>query len=411
MKKLSSPGVLALLIVTANLAFGQSMVPGYIVSKGDTLRGFILDRNNKWSVGSISFSTSVKETPRVYTLDEVSTMYLQSYDAVYQTRTVEIDKKPVDFAQLEKDGTRNLVVETVLLEEVLRGTINLYDYMDENSKRHFFIQKSGGKTEELAYVKYVTPDGRIVELSFYRGTLQSLTADCNLTRTPPSNLERKPLTKYIGEYNVCMGGRQVTKERNKNKLIASVFGGPSFGSGSFEGTDASNNGIRQSDSNGSYGSTTALNVGLSFELHSSRASKKWRPGVQVFYQKTGSVMRINDSPTVGGEYIMDFKMVHLGPTFTYLITNHAPVHLYAKAGFSATSILNGGGVRTYYSQAPSRVFASFKPFGYSGSVGAGLKWKIISLELRYQLAHLPCDITAAAEYKGPDVLIGIQLYK
>jgi hypothetical protein len=403
--------IAAAVLIATNLSVAQSnMVPGYIITaKGDTLHGFILDRNSSWSVSSINFATSAAGTPRVYDLSELSTMYLQSYDAYYQVRTVEIDKKPVDMAQLESDGARRIVTETLLLEQVVRGSIDLYDYTDEKSKRHFFVQKDGGKTEELPYVKYLTAAGRIVEMPFYTGSLQALTADCAKAGKPP-RLDRKALIRYITEYNRCMGDAEVTKVGKKNRLIGTAFGGVSLGSGSYQGGDASNNGIRISQSNGSYGSSPAYNAGLFFEFHSSRASKRWRPGFQAFYQKTGTMKRFNTS-SVAGEYLLSFSLVHFGPTIKYILTRQKQVTPYLKAGFSGVSVMSDDAIRTYDSQNPSKIYAAFKPFGYSGSLGAGIQWKIINVELRYQLAHAPAEVLSAAQYKGLDVVLGIQLYK
>jgi hypothetical protein len=386
------------------------MTPGHVVTKeGDTLRGFILDRNNKWAVSSVSFSSSPTGQQRAYSLSEISSMYLQTYDARYFSRSVEIDKKPIDMTQMEGDGTRKIVTETVLLERIAGGKLDLFEYLDENGKRHFFVQKDGGKTEELPYVKYLSKNGRLVEMPFYQGTLKTLTSDCSSLDYTPSTYDAKPLKRYVTQYNECMGDSNAPKKKQKSRLIPYVMVGAAFGHGAFHGSEI-NTFSSSSASNGRYSNTTGFVVGAGVELASARTSNRFLPGIQVVYQATGKTSRNVTSSGSGTVYTMDFTLLHVGASLKYFLTSGKTINPYLKINFSGVSQMKTESVRTS-SLSPTRVFYEPKSFGFSSSGSLGAQWKKLSLEARYQDCVLPADHTAKANFSSMDVIFSVYFSK
>ncbi|HZY83128.1 MAG TPA: outer membrane beta-barrel protein [Cyclobacteriaceae bacterium] len=390
------------LFFIVNFTLGQSMVPGYIVTtKGDTLKGFILDRNNKWSGNSVSFSSSATGSTETYQLGNITTMYLQPYNAMYHARVVEIDKKPIDMNRIEHDAQRRIVTDTVLLELIARGKITLYNYLDENAKRHFFVQKDGGKIEELPYVRYMSNTGRLTEMNFYQGVLQGLTSDCTVKSNPPTAYEAKSLTRYVNKYNECMGGTvEVNDKKQGPKVVPFVMAGIAFGHAKYDGNEI-NTLSPSSASNGTYSSTNGLLAGIGVDLVSRRESNRFTPGIQLVFQQTGESRRVLSAGTT---YALSFTTVHLGASVKYYFTNGKTVNPYVKLGFSGAYVMKSKAIRMSAS-TPQRDFAEYNAiaFGYAGGVGAS--WKNLSLEGRYQEVTFPQNHNAKTNFTSYDLIL------
>jgi hypothetical protein len=188
------------------------------------------------------------------------------------------------------------------------GKLKLFDYTDEKSKRHFFVQKDDGKIDELPYVKYLSTTGKLVEMPFYQGTLKNLTKDCRTINEPPSTYAEKPLTRYVNSYNECMGISTAPKKKEKSRLVPFVMAGVAIGHGSFHGNETGSF-SGTSAGTGKYSSTTGFLAGAGFELASSRASSRFLPGIQVAYQQTGKTTREVSASGGTSSYTMDFTML------------------------------------------------------------------------------------------------------
>lgn len=336
-------------------------------------------------------------------LSEISSMYLKPYAAMYFSRIVDIDMKPVDMIQIERDGQRKIVRDTILLELVAQGKLNLYSYIDQNSKRHFFIQKDGGNTQELAYVKYITKNGRLFEMKSYVGELQSVTNDCAQMPKPPSSYSQKLLVKYVTSYNECTGTNIAdSKKKQGSKLSPYVGAGIGFGHGTYDGSEIQTF-APSSASNGKYESTVKPLVSAGFDVVSSRLSNRFIPGVQIQFQQTGNTVR---HTTGNGKpiYTMNFTMLHFGPSLKYLLTSGNRINPYVRAGLYGTSLLKYE-TRRESTLSATRQFSDQRSigYGYSGAVGASLGQ--LSLEVAYKKTNLPTTHTARATFSDLDVCL------
>jgi hypothetical protein len=399
--------ILVGLLSLASSSFAQApgnLIAGYLVtSERDTLRGFILDRNDKWSVDAISFYTSESAEARIYPVAQIAMMYLQPYDAYYYVRLVDYDTKSIEISSLETNARRKLVTENVLLQLLSRGRINLFDYTDEGGKRHFFVQKDDGKTEELAYIRYLANVGQIAEMRFFTGTLQTLTSDCDKVKlVVPTELKDKLLTKFITKYNECMGSVSYSKEKEKSQATISVLGGLSFGNAMFTGR--ARNSLGTDNANQKYSITTVVNFGVDVEFVPGRKTNRWRPGFELGYMKSGKT----STGIPVANYELQFESINIGPTFRYNLTQERLVALSLRASIGGSYLMNGDGIRTSSISTPL-VFVNFRKFGYNAFVSLGMQIKIISLELRGSILHEPSEIAAAARFSSLGVILGVRL--
>jgi hypothetical protein len=105
----------------------------YLISNsGDTLRGQIVPKKKKGAIRSIEFNNEK-------TFGPTGVREFSVNGAAYQGQIVSVDKSP-------KKDTK--VIDTVFLEVLSRGEMNLLFYVDEFEKNHFFVAR-GSKVEEL----------------------------------------------------------------------------------------------------------------------------------------------------------------------------------------------------------------------------------------------------------------------
>lgn len=357
------------------------------MKNGDTLRGFIIDRKDNWAVKSIDFAQSENSVPERYRVYALNAFYLKPYNAYYYSRILDVDKKPIDMSSLEDNGTRKVTGDTVLIQLLAKGSMNLFKYNDEKNKTHFFVQKGEGKIEELPFVRYMA-NGKVAELHFYQGTLKGMTTDCSKTRTPPTRYEDQPLTEFVKRYNSCFGAKdEYTAANEKMKIQVGVFGGVAFSSGKFSG-QAIGTGFTTSNALGPYSGGSGAFAGIFAELSARRASNPSRAGLQLFWQKFPTMTREVQTLTGYEKFVMDFTVVQLGPTYKYIFMTGKKISPYLKAELSAGPHLSADATGTRVSDfSPTTVsqFADFNKLTYSFGTGAGVSiYKRLLVEIRYK---------------------------
>ncbi len=388
--------------------FGQSsLVAGYVITANkDTLKGFIVDRRNKWSVREISFTPSKDIAPKVYATSEIDAFFLAPYNAFYRSTVVEIDKKPREMSLLETDANRTLVNERLLLQRLVNGPLVLYRYVDEADKLHFFIQKGNGPIDELGFVRYQASNNRLVELKMYHGMLQNLTADCEKLPPVPTDFVEARFVQFVTKYNGCKGYQEkITKE--KGKISGFVTVGFSSGSPEFKGAPAFVAGVYTDPGVGKYSSVSAVNIGVGIELAPLRQSSRLRPGLFVTYQSSGQATRI---PNTTQTYTLQFQSLSFGPSAKLLITTSKKVNPFIRWNLGASYVLGKDGIMTK-STGESGVFGDLKKFGYTGGVSLGAQWNFITAEVRVSSLQVPTVLPAHAIYNSVDAIIGIRVFK
>jgi hypothetical protein len=367
--------------------FSQTLAEGYVVkTSGDTLRGFIRDRV-EWFQPYIDFATAQSSGSERIPLSSINVFYLKKYDTYYYGRILEIDKKPVATSQLENAPGRAMVQDTIALRLLVKGTVNFYDYTDENFKQHFFVQKNNGNIEELAYVRYMARNGQIAEMSYFVEPLKNLLGGCDNVNKNGIRYDQKALIRVIRQYNSCFEKtEQYEVKREHAKVGLGVFGGVGVSQLGFKGN--SSNSLSIDPASADFSSTTSVFAGIRVQLTSSRDAVRLIPALEIMYQKTGTSKATTSYTQAQDDFTMNFTFVNSGLSIKYLVVKKQDVNAYLKVGVNGVGVINATSTYTktdfllQRTTAPAD-FATYKTWGFAYSGGAGVSYKRLWLELNY----------------------------
>jgi hypothetical protein len=214
-----------LLVVIINFSFGQNdWKQGYIITnQGDTIYGYIDNRDSRSNSKQCYFRKHDKEEAQVYTPQDISA-YRFSDDKFFISKTL-------NGKESEK---------TVFLEFVLKGKVNLYHLKDENDS--YFIEKDSlmyelkntEKIQEINDKKYY------VKKEEYKGVLSFLLNDANMqSDIQKSNYSSKSLLRISKQYHekVCTNEECIIYEKTKTPINVrlGLYAGLSLNSFSYTG--------------------------------------------------------------------------------------------------------------------------------------------------------------------------------
>ena len=202
----------------------NEFVSGYVVTpKGDTLSGFISDKIFKKRVETVLFKKHTTDrTPVAYQATDLTSVYVAVTKEYFYGTRVDVDKKTDDVTKLETTPQPRYMKETVFLKALVRGRANLYYYLDENGKNHYFFQKEGGEIAELELVTYAinSVDFRVQEI--YKQQLTDAFADCPKLNFRNLRFVEVALKDAVQQYNFCT--TQQTGYVQKDTELKVVFG-------------------------------------------------------------------------------------------------------------------------------------------------------------------------------------------
>lgn len=412
-------------LLSSSFTLGQSqLLEGYLVTSAkDTLRGYIQDTKNNWRVKSIRFASSLSSAPSEYLLESFSGLYIKPYDEYYFVRKLEIDKKPIRLNELESFPARKIVEETVLTKLLARGRINLFFYLDENNKSHFFFQKDGGKIEELSLVKYYTAGGGLAEFPFYIETLKNATADCEKVRISNPALEETPLKKIIEKYNTCFSEETYVKKKEKAKLAIGIVVGTKYSDFKYQGIDYLTVRLNSTDGAAQANFDSGPNVfgGINMDILSKKSTNPFAGNVQILWQQTRDYQAeiVSYSPssniTSSRNYTAQFSYLsaQFGVKYFFLKQKLFPLHLRAGLGYNHIISNKQQVVVTDLATMSStkRDFMNFRNAGLLFTLGAGISYKKIFLELFYQRDQFyGAENSTVATMNGVSASLGFKLF-
>lgn len=143
MRPLLTLAVLILLCFFTPSIYGQkTFKPGYLVGlQGDTLRGYIDDRDWRIAPKQITFRESRSGANAVYTPLSISSFSVD--DRFYAGAVVQADRTPTAVSELSYSPEYHFVADTVFLEGIMVGEKSLFYYLDKDGLSHFYIRKDG----------------------------------------------------------------------------------------------------------------------------------------------------------------------------------------------------------------------------------------------------------------------------
>lgn len=385
-------------------------VPGYIVKiNNDTLHGFIKDHRDNWRVSEIEFSSSQNSSSETYAVVPLQSFYLEPYNALYRRVTMEIDKKPIDMTHLEPFADRRMVLDTILIELIVKGPLNLYRYEDEKAKIHFFAEK-GGELTELPYARFLTPKG-VVNVKTFRHTLNMMTSDCAKGLDAPADYTFSLLSSFVRKYNECVTGKKSEKRAASLRLSAGVFAGAGISQVNITaGNDP--DGARYS---GSFGNSNSFMGGFRLELVSKRAANRNRIGLMMLYSTYSKVNKEIVTGAIKRNYSLDFTTLQVGFTYRYLFKSPRMLIPYVQLEADVVYIAREN-AKLELTDALGTVhnghFLDFQKIGLGAAPAIGVLFRDrLSLELKYKLLPMNSSVSSKINITGPEISLGYTVSK
>lgn len=192
-------------------------VEGYIVqNQGDTLTGYIGNWYKERTPNKIKFKKNLEDKHMYLYPLSIKSFFVD--DEFYESRVLIVDKSPyarneLYLNQIPFSKERELIMDTVFLNVLVRGKIDLLYLYDEENKPHFFVESDDIAIDELInhqYKKKVNLGGgiktTIQESKRYIGQLIYYLRDCTKAqkRVQKSKLVLKDMVNIIHSYNSCL---------------------------------------------------------------------------------------------------------------------------------------------------------------------------------------------------------------
>ncbi|PTX10710.1 outer membrane protein with beta-barrel domain [Pontibacter mucosus] len=206
--------------LTLSTAYSQKdFREGYIILKGDTIRGLVDYRGDPKSARVASFKSSPSGEIHTYTSEDISGYGFDKESKLFVSKLIP-----------SSDSTGS-VGQKVFLSILARGRVTLYYYRDTYRENHYYLEKDTLLAElvETTYRKTDPATGRtfVGTNKQYTAVLNTVLSDCQSLTTDQINsviLAHRSLIHIINKYNECLGGNSRSYQHQKEK--AKVTLGP-----------------------------------------------------------------------------------------------------------------------------------------------------------------------------------------
>ncbi|MFC6998659.1 outer membrane beta-barrel protein [Rufibacter roseus] len=197
-------------------AFAQNdLLPGYIISNGDTITGFLQQKNIIKSGISASFAPSPETGLTTYLPNDIQGYGFEKGDRFESKKLIWKDS-----------------VQSIFLNVLVKGKASLYSHRDNYGKDHYYLIKSDTLQElRINKIKQTQPSiGEVTVLDKeYRRILNKAFLGCPdlLPTINYVNLNRRDLKKVVVQYNQCAHPAEplFVQEQEKPKLYFGVVAG------------------------------------------------------------------------------------------------------------------------------------------------------------------------------------------
>jgi hypothetical protein len=321
-----------------------------------------------------------------YSPDNISGFGVNATSDIFQSKSVGIDKKSLNLNQLDSDTKQKIQYETVFLRTLVKGNANLFEYLDESGRIHFFIQKGEDEIKELGLIKYQVNVGSYKTLELYKEQLKNLFADCASFDYKNVAYEESSLKKAVTKYNACFGSRgDYVKKNVKTKVSWGIFAGYSIATGKYN-TDSEYSLDYTLASTIKYSQATSAVIGGTLELVPQRVSKHLTLGFDILYKNQSFSGNANNS---GRFVIYDVKLGFSYLQLDYLLkyTLHTKFTPYVKLGIGTSKVFNTKNQLIEEYEASNQVYNGsldkFNGFALGGLGAVGINYHKIGFEARY----------------------------
>ena len=251
----------------------------YVDLKNDTIHGFIRDNDWMFSPNHFLFKSSMESDEKKFLPSQVHSFQFLEGD-VFIAQTLPVEVTPTSVNRLVKDSSLNYEDKSIFLKTLIRGKASLYKYSEANFTRYFLFHE--GEHEQLIYKQYLTENGEIATINYFRNQLFSALKCEKLRLKNFENLAylEKPLKKIVKTYNSCFEEEQEEfKKERKVDMNLKIRPGAQFG---FLEVDSPG---RDTDN---FGSQLAFRIGLELEYILPYNNSKWSIIFEPVFQSYSS---------------------------------------------------------------------------------------------------------------------------
>ena len=327
----------------------------------------------------------------------------------YVRSTVNIDRSSESVNNLSDDKNPIFQEEEVFLKVLVDGKATLYEYVDGNLKRYFYI-KENSNVEQLIYKKYRTPENYIGENNKFR---QQLWIDLNCPNFKMSKIEnveytRNDLVRFFIEYSECHNDEIINFQLQQKRDLFNMTIRPRINSSSLT-IQSSTSDSRDTD----FGNKVGVGFGLEAEFVLPFNKNKWAIAIEPTYQSFKSEKRSNVNNVSGGVLIanVDYSSIEfpVGLRHYLFLSNNSKVFINASYIFDLSSKSSIEFTRNDGSNLDSIEIETRSNL----AIGIGYKQNDrYSLEVRYQTNReiLRNYLFWNSEYKTLSIVFGYSLF-
>lgn len=371
----------------------ENYIPGYVISKGDTLRGYVDYRNWAGNPDKIAFKENLSDKASIYTPLDIKGFGV--LDEIYESAIIqtEVSPKNIDNITDEIYYNADLVLEsdTTFLQTIIQGKKSLYYYMNRIGKDQFYIRQDSSY-QFLIYKEYlITSEGHhgTAERKQYLNQLTSYLMACpgiqsKIRSTTYSRKSMENLFRYY--YAGTRSTLQFQKKTEKVLVEYGVFAGLSLTSVKFNLFPY----LEFADFN----TSKNFSGGLFLELFPPRNQRRWSLCNELIYSSYEANGIYKDYTS---EYRYNLYYTTIG--FSYLKMNNMVRYKYPIGDFFVylnAGISNGFAISEtnnlrkenylYSSQNVQEIKAleSTRKYEQGYIIGLGARHKKCSFELRYE---------------------------
>ncbi|QMU28533.1 porin family protein [Adhaeribacter radiodurans] len=386
-----------LVLVLSNTAYAQkNYVKGYIILPSqDTLSGLIDDQNWERNPDFIYFKKNIESEKQRFGISQIMGFGAETGNS-YRRSVVQVDATPTRVEELLLIAKPKIRTDTVFLQELVKGNVNLYHLSDANHKTHFFIQIKNNAIKELIQRNYLVTKNRqqfLGTYNQYKDQLQYtyLTECASLVPLIKNTTYTKfALTTLIEKYNTCLNPVSEAEFKtalDKHELKFNIVAGANSTRYTFKGERNK----YLTDTKFDWQSNPM--VGLAFQVLLPQNRQKWSIYNEVTWKKnyTKSKYRLKDgftdesgTVTIKADYIGLSSLVR----YSWMNPNYQP---FLNAGITFNRLLNldtrvqtVAKHSTYNEVKDAPLITDPRNFEVGVVAGAGIKVKKVTAELRLE---------------------------
>lgn len=372
--------------------------PGYVVThQGDTIKGLIqfLEWDN--NPEKINFKPSLSEKETAY--DVLLIRSFQVANEIYETAIVQKELSPRTIDAITSSPEYILNIDTVFVKLLSGGNKSLYYLKNVNEEANLYIKRNN-TIELLLYKKYINVINGVTQIAERKDYITQLSDYLPECATVFDHIEsvrykKSDLVVMFKEYFKCTGNDVAyieTSEHIKSKF--GILAGVQHTNAVFKSNSATFDEIENTTFNKPVSFTAAVYA----DLILPRTLDKWSIYNELaysYYQLNGSHVTDQQNPAGATYYFYRLQFGYL-KMYNMLKYTH-PVKqakVYFKAGISNGYMFQP---KENYKRKEQRYITtivtesqaifSLKKYELGGAASAGLQYKNLSAELRYEFSN------------------------